>query len=74
MYSSKKKVNEDLETIFFIFKGKKIDLSNYYNCVGQVFNLDFQKEKQRIDSLVFQENIFSIIFIYQGRDYSINAK
>ena len=69
-----KKVNEDLETIFFIFKGKKIDLSNYYNYVGQVFNLDFQKEKQRIDLLVFQENLFSIKFIYQGVNYIINAK
>ena len=69
-----KKVNEDLETIFFIYKGKKIDLSNYYNYVGQVFNLVFQKEKQRIDLLVFQENLFSIKFIYQGIEYIINAK
>ena len=69
-----KKVNEDLDTIFFIFNGKKIDLAMYYYSIGQAFNLDFQKEKQRIDLLVFQENIFSIKFIYQGKDYTINAK
>ena len=58
-----KKVKEDLDTIFFIFNGKKIDLAMYYYSIGQAFNLDFQKEKQRIDLLVFQENIFSIKFI-----------
>ena len=37
-----KKVNEDIETIFFIYEEKKIDLAMYYYPVGQVFNLDFQ--------------------------------
>ena len=60
--------------IFFIFEEKKLDLSNYYNYVGQVFNLKFQKEKQRIDLLVFKENLFSIKFNYQGMVYIINAK
>ena len=69
-----KKVNEGLEMIFFIFEEKKLDLSNYYNYVGQVFNLKFQKEKQRIDLLVFKENLFSIKFIYQGMVHIINAK
>ena len=44
------------------------------NYVGQVFNLKFQKEKQRIDLLVFKENLFSIKFIYQGMVHIINAK
>ena len=46
----------------------------YYLFIGQVFNLNFEKEKQRGDLLAFQENLFYIKFHYQGIDYTIYAK
>ena len=62
----------DLDNIFFVYNGEKINLAmNYY--VGQQFNLD-SGEGQRIDLLVFKENPFSVVFKYFGVDYVIGAK
>ena len=62
----------DLDNIFFVYNGEKINLAmNYY--VGQQFNLD-SGEGQRIDLLVFKENPFSVVFKYLGVDYVIGAK
>ena len=62
----------DLDIIFFIYDGIKINLeANLY--VGQQFNIESGKEK-RIEILVFQENLFTIIFKYRGLDYIIGVK
>ena len=66
------KLKLDIDNIFFIYKGIKINLSKGY-LVGQEFEIENEFEFRRIELLVYEENPFTIIFQYQGKNYLIGA-